>query len=135
MNKIEKIINDSTIPYLNLPAYEEITVPISQIKYMQIQYRRKDSYGYGQYGDSYESTFLLCLFFDKHDYAISFDTREEAKKGRDMLVSFIAKNLHPNEITDLKNDIEELKDMIKYLPMVSTEYKKAKNHFHNPDSK
>jgi len=125
MDEIKDIITKSTQGFLYLPVHlKERAVPLSQIKYIDLYDHPFD----------YE-VFVLDIRFGKIDYTISFNTREEALKGRDMLVSFIDKNLHSNEIKDLKNDIEELKEMIKYLPILGEEYKKAKDHYYNPNSK
>jgi len=130
MDKVKKIIADSTPGFLYLPDHISIdqkkAVPFSQIKYLYIC-------EYTNQGLKHRYVLELSIGIDVHQ--ITFDDKEEAIKGREMLVSFIGKNFHSNEVKDLKNDIEELKEMIKCLPGLGSEYLKAKDHFDNSDSK
>jgi len=132
MEIVKHIIANSTPGFLYLTDSKSIdekkVVQISQITYLSVsEDPLRDDRGKRRYH--------LRLYIGPIRHKIIFDDKEEAIEGREMLVSFIGQNSHSNEVKDLKNDSEELKEMIKCLPGLGSEYLKAKDHFHNSDSK
>jgi len=137
MDDINNIIAESTGNFLYLPESCSIdgkkAVPFSQISALYIL-ECDDEHGGGK-------EYYLYFYIGKDYHRFRFYTKKSATKGKAMLESFIDQKFHSNEIKDLKNDIEnlkndieEIKELIKCLPILGEEYKKAKDHFHNPDN-
>jgi hypothetical protein len=113
-------IKDDTM--INLDRYSKITIKQTIGKYRTwyyvIFYEVNDNHEFEHKSDiKYESSENMCL---------SYRTEKEAKDCFNEVKKILSKN---DELSKLRDEVNELREMIKHLPVVGSVYVEAKEEF------
>ena len=79
--------------------------------------------------DIHKDIYKISIYINNriYTYGSYYKTKDDADIKIDELLKLLNKN--DEFINDIKDNIKELKDIIKYMPSISLEYNKAKNDF------